>query len=247
MTPNKEDKKLKFRAGNAKLAKDIFTFSLPSGYTCPGAKDCLARADVETGKITDGPHQKFRCFSATDETRPSVRKARWYNFQLLTACKTTTKMVDLIENSLPPQAFKIRIHVAGDFFSQAYFDAWLMVAEAHPEITFYAYTKSIHFVRERWAEVQATANFRLTSSDGGKFDHYAAELGMIQATVVMHPSEAEDKGLEIDKDDSHAMVNTHSFALLLHSTQPKGTEAAAHMKQMRDGNIDSSYSLKNKK
>ena len=52
---------LKFNfGGNAKLSKEIVTFSLPSGYSCPGAKDCLAKADRETGKIIDGKHQKFR-------------------------------------------------------------------------------------------------------------------------------------------------------------------------------------------
>ena len=32
----------------------IYTISLPSGYTCPFAVDCLSKADRITGKITDG-------------------------------------------------------------------------------------------------------------------------------------------------------------------------------------------------
>jgi hypothetical protein len=242
MTQKKnEDNLLKFRAGNAKLDSSIYTFSLPSGYTCPGALDCLARADVQTGKIKDGPHQKFRCFSATDETRPSVRKARWHNFYMLTACADAAEMTSLIEKSIPEPARIIRVHVGGDFFSQTYFDAWLSVAERNPHITCYAYTKSIHFVKERWDRVCAAKNFCLTSSEGGRFDHYAEELGMIQAHVVHHPDEAAALNLEIDHDDSHAIANEKSFALLLHGTQPKDTAAAAALQRLKNENIKFSY------
>lgn len=236
---------LKFGAGNAKLKKNIYTFSLPSGYTCPGARDCLAKADVDTGRIIDGPHQKFRCFSATDETRPSVRRARWHNFYMLTACRDLPQMVKLLTESLPRDASFIRIHVAGDFYSQTYFDAWLEVTEKHPHITFYAYTKSVHFVRARWDRVQESKNFRLTSSSGGKFDHYAEELGMFQAYVVLHPREAEERELDIDHDDSHAINNDRDFALLIHGTQAQGSESAEAIRRLKQENIKFSYTTNN--
>lgn len=248
MTQNKEDNLLKFRAGNAKLDKSIYTFSLPSGYTCPGAKDCLARADVETGKITDGPHQKYRCFSATDESRPSVRKARWHNFYLLTACKGVGDMVDLIERSLPETVETVRIHVGGDFFSQSYFDAWLTVARNRPNTIFYAYTKSTPFVQARIDEIALFGNFRITTSLGGKFDHITEELDLTKAHVLFHPEEAEALGLDIDHDDSHAINNVKDFGLLLHGTQPKDTDASAASKRLRDEDVKFSYpSPKNRK
>ncbi len=37
----------------------------------------------------------------------------------------------------------VRIHDSGDFFSDAYTLAWLRVARAHPDVTFYAYTKEV--------------------------------------------------------------------------------------------------------
>ena len=58
---------LKFGKGNAKLGKKVYTFSLPSGYTCPAALECLSKSDRITGKIKDGPQTKFRCFSASQE------------------------------------------------------------------------------------------------------------------------------------------------------------------------------------
>jgi len=112
---------------------------------------------------------------------------------------------------------------------------------------FYAYTKSIPFVKARLARVEQLINFRLTSSAGGKFDTIAQEIGMITAEVVRHPEEADEKGLEIDHDDSHAMTNVEDFALLIHSTQPKGTQAAADMQRLRDEKIKHGYNKKNVK
>lgn len=101
---------LHFGNGNAKLRKGIATFSLPAGWTCPGAKDCLAKANRETGKITDGDNIKFRCFSASNEAIfPAVRKARWKNFELLKN-KSKEEMIDLILKSLPEQNELIRLY-----------------------------------------------------------------------------------------------------------------------------------------
>jgi hypothetical protein len=82
---------LKFGEPNAKLKKlakklklKLKTFSLPAGWTCPGAKDCLSRADRTTGKIEDGPDTLFRCFAASGEAvYPSLRKMVWHNFELI--------------------------------------------------------------------------------------------------------------------------------------------------------------------
>ena len=63
----KSKSKLSFQKGNAKLTKEIRTFSLPAGYTCPGALNCLTMADRETGKMTHGPQQQFVCFAAQAE------------------------------------------------------------------------------------------------------------------------------------------------------------------------------------
>jgi hypothetical protein len=54
-------------------------------------------------------------------------------------------MGKLISESLPPEATIVRIHVSGDFYSEAYFLAWIDVAKQRPDVKFYAYTKSLHF------------------------------------------------------------------------------------------------------
>lgn len=230
--------KLIFGKGNAKLDREVLTFSLPSGYTCPGAQDCLSRANKKTGKITDGPETQFRCFSASQEALlPIVRKARWKNHDLLksAAKKGGKHIVDLIGNSLPSNPAKVRIHVAGDFFSQLYFDSWIKVATQFPHTLFYGYTKSLPYWISRLPLIPA--NFVLTASVGGKFDTWIDEYNLKNARVVYSVQEAADLGLPIDHDDSCAMnVKPKAFALLLHGTQPAGSAAVQALTLLkRDG------------
>lgn len=208
--------KLIFGKGNKKLAKNIGTFSLPAGFTCPMAFECQAWANRETGKITDGKYQLFRCFAASAEAvYPNVRKARWHNFEAL---RQSSDMASLILASLPNTPI-VRIHVSGDYFSQDYFDAWLKVAQTRSDIIFYSYTKSIHYWQNRTNEIPD--NFRLTASMGGKLDEIAQDLDLVTAQVVRSNDEAEKLALSIDTDDNLAISNKGKFALLIHGIQPK--------------------------
>ena len=225
--------KLSFPNGNLKLAPNIFTMSLPSGITCPGAKDCKSMA-VQTSegwRIKDGPGCVYRCHTAIDEViKPSTRKSRQRNLALLKG-KTTQEMVDLIEHSLPQVKWKylMRVGVAGDYFSQDYLDAWLTIAIRHPEILFYSYTKSIPFWLKRRDELPD--NYRFTASWGGKYDDLIIPNRLRSVKVVMSEKQAEFLGLELDHDDSHAYDGVEgpegNFAILLHGTQPAGSPAAA--------------------
>jgi len=235
--------KLIFGKGNAKLAENILTFSLPSGYSCPGAKDCLSKANRETGKITDGAGCQFRCFSASQECIfRNVRESRWNNFELLRNAKTVNGMKAIILESLPKTPFQVvvRIHVAGDFFSQTYFDAWLAVAKENPNFLLYAYTKSLPYWVARLNDIPS--NFILTSSFGGKYDDMITQHNLRYAKVVYSEEQAQALNLEIDHDDSHAYKNGPSFALLLHGTQPKGTEANVALRVLRKAGKGGYYS-----
>jgi len=140
-------------------------------------------------------------------------------------------MVALILDSLSPFAGYVRLHVAGDFYSQDYFDAWLEVARRRPRTLFYGYTKSLKYWIRR--KDQVPSNFLLTASYGGKHDRLIAEHALRYAKVVFSEAEAAALGLELDHDDSHAMNAGPSFALLLHGTQPAGTEAARAVAALR--------------
>jgi hypothetical protein len=231
---------LKFQQGNAKLGKNIFTFSLPAGHACPFANDCLSKADKLTGKLTDGPNTQFRCFAASAEAvYPNVRLARWHNFDLLKKLNSV-KAADLILASLPKKANIVRIHVSGDFFNESYFLAWLQVAKLRPEVLFYAYTKSLIYWVNYIKEIPS--NLVLNASEGGKLDAQISEHGLKFAKVVYSPEEAEKLGLSIDHTDEAAYKTKESFALLIHGQQPKGSKASQSIKDLKARNIKFSYS-----
>lgn len=212
---------LKFSLGNAKLKRGEAIFDLPAGHSCPFAKLCRSSANRITGRITDGPHTEFRCYAATGEARSkAARKMRWKNFTTLRKCNGASDMASLISNSLPLSS-RIRIHSSGDFFSQAYFDAWLMVARQFPERIFYAYTKALPFWVKRLNDIPS--NFKLVASYGGVNDNLIAIHELKSCRVVGSEQEAKNLGLELDNDDSHAWQGNADFALLIHATQPAGS------------------------
>ena len=61
----------------------------------------------------------------------------------------------------------IRIHDAGDFFSEDYLALWIKIAELTPEVTFYCYTKEVTLFKR----TQFPDNFKYLFSMGGKEDH----------------------------------------------------------------------------
>lgn len=236
MINNITNKKLKFGQGNAKLNSNIGILDLPAGYTCKFADKCLSFANRLTGKIKDGKDTKFRCFAASAEcVFPSVRRKRWYNFELLKSARTTENMANLIQTSLPQNTNYIRVHASGDFFNESYFLAWLNVAINNPAIIFYGYSKCLNFLVKYKKHIPH--NFRFTASAGGKLDDLISKHKMIYAKVVFTVKEATDANLEIDHDDSHSIEFKASYALLLHNTQPAGSAASAAVSLLRKAGL----------
>jgi len=182
-------------------------------------------ADRLTGKIKDGQHCKFRCFSASQECAYSnVRKLRWENYELLEEAGTTAKMSKLIQKSMPKGFTTVRPGISGDFFRESYFLAWLDVANKNPNTVFYGYTKATPFLVKYKDHIPS--NFRFAASKGGTCDNLINKHSLNFSEVVFSVKEAEEKGLEIDHDDSLAYAGNKSFALLIHGTQPAGSEAS---------------------
>ena len=243
--------KLIFTAANAKTKKlykvkalkpylqnnrKVYNFSLPAGYTCPGALDCLSKAVKQndgTYKIVDGEKSVFRCFAASDEVRyKECREGRWHNFDILSDLVRNNASVEhialVINDSLPEDSGIVRIHVSGDFFNLRYLLAWFYLARhMRPNMLFYAYTKSLVTLFQALTETPKPTNLALTLSAGGRYDTMIPDIGIRQAVVVYSEEEAQQLGLEIDDDDSHAADPTKNkdFALLIHGTQPKGSVA----------------------
>lgn len=229
--------------------RKVYSFDLISGYSCPHANECFSKAVVDpvTGKksIQDGKNTQFRCFSASQEVLfTNVYNLRKANFDGLRG-KTAGEMFRLLAEALPKNVGIVRIHVAGDFFNQEYFDAWLAIALVRTDVLFYAYTKSLPYWIAR--RDQMPANFVLTASRGGRKDDMIEKHGLRSVKVVF--SEAEAGSLEIDHTDEHAAnpdTRNTDFALLLHGTQPKGSKASDAIKVLKLNGTKFSYSRNEK-
>jgi hypothetical protein len=104
----------------------------------------------------------------------------------------------------------IRIHDAGDFFSREYLLNWLNVMEHHPDVRFYAYTKSVSLLKS----VTLPKNFTVIFSYGGKEDELIEPTDR-HAHVVQKwiPWEYTDGS----KDEIHAMNPEETkIALIYH-------------------------------
>jgi hypothetical protein len=251
---------MKFSPANAKLVKlyenrylkkwlknnrKIYSFDLLSGHSCPFAKDCLAKVVLQDDgkkKLVDGPDTEYRCFSASQEVIfTAVYNSRSGNFDSLRK-KTTEEMYAQIAADIPKDAGIIRIHVAGDFFNEAYFKAWVGMAILNPEILFYAYTKSLPYWVNNIALIPE--NMVLTASRGGRMDHLIEQHNLRSVKVVFSQYQARKLRLPIDHDDSHAAIPASAgkdFALLIHGQQKAGSDAGKAMSKLRKNGVDFSY------
>ena len=219
--------------------RKVYSLDLLSGYSCPFAEACLSKAVVgDNGKrtIKDGPKNEFRCFSASQEVQyTNVYNLRKHNYDTLKQNKNDWPLMYLeLWKSIPKDAGIIRIHVAGDFFNENYLRAWIELAHETPDVLFYAYTKSLKYWDALRNEIPE--NMVLTASYGGRDDWMIDHCDFRYAQVVYSEAEARDLGLCIDSDDSMAANPTWrdtNFALLLHGTQPKGSEAAVALKALK--------------
>lgn len=256
--------KLKFSKANAKLQRlkevselscyfdnnrKVYSFDLISGHSCPFANDCFAKVVVDkngTKSIIDGKYANVRCFSASQEViYKNVYNSRMFNFNTL---RNTENFAEIIQNNLPKDAGIVRIHVAGDFFNQKYFDAWLEVANLNSNILFYAYTKSIPYWVARINEIPN--NFILTASYGGRKDDMISQYNLRSVKIVFSKYQARKLKLQIDHDDSHAALpskKNKDFALLIHGIQKAKTKASKAIQRMKRLGIEFSYSSNKKK
>lgn len=109
----------------------------------------------------------------------------------------------------------IRIHDSGDFFRRDYYRSWINVAKRFPEITFYAYTKSIPMLE--WDK--HTSNFRIVQSFGGKRD---SDIDVDRPHAKIFATESERKKARyINGNDSDipAVIGCTRIGLVYHGTK----------------------------
>jgi hypothetical protein len=150
------DYNLKWSFGNARFSNGkTIIFGIPAlkskdGFvTCPQAGACAAICYARQGFYR----------------MPNVANAKEHNLKESRNLKTFIPKA--IEDLTRLKHEIVRIHDAGDFYNQAYLDAWYEIARQFPKKFFYAYTKSLHL--DLWTN--KPKNFRIVQSISGKLDH----------------------------------------------------------------------------
>lgn len=129
---------------NKKLVPNASTkfmiFSLPAIITCPNRCDACEKC----------------CYAVKSEKAyPDCLPSRHRNLDFTKCVDFVDVMSAYIHKASDHHLYKkakrivFRIHESGDFYSQAYYNAWLQIARNCSDIenlVFMAYTKSIHFV-----------------------------------------------------------------------------------------------------
>lgn len=97
--------------------------------------------------LIPGPDEqgcKKHCYAKRHiEIYPSAKAKYLRNFELSKSNDFVALMnKEILTNKRVQKIGLLRIHVAGDFYSQPYVDKWIEIANQHPNIIFYAYTKA---------------------------------------------------------------------------------------------------------
>jgi hypothetical protein len=188
--------------------------------------------------VRKGKGAEFDCFAANQEMQyDELRANRWHNFDLLLAAGKdggTEAQAELIIRSLnyffdtEGAKNEVRIHESGDFYNGEYLKAWMLTAQRMPDVKFYAYTKSLPYVRSLQNQLKDIPNLSITLSQGGRNDADIDSLDIKSSKVFNTPEEILKAGLILDLDDNLAKEKggrDKSFALLVHGTQVAGQMA----------------------
>lgn len=152
---------IKWSKGNTKLEKtsggayNVIGFGIPADHTfnglntCPGASACKAVCYAKQGRYR----------------MPNVANSKLNNLEETLKASFVTNAVESLKKE--KRYDTVRIHDAGDFYSQEYYDQWIDIARALPEHIFYAYTKALHL--DLYSNLPE--NFRIVQSLGGKYDN----------------------------------------------------------------------------
>lgn len=129
--------------GNRKLSRKILNWSITPIASCLNCSQC---AKLCYARI---PYLRYPCV-----------KTSWdRNFALAQSGEFKQLIIDELVKS---KRSLVRIHVAGDFFSQVYLDQWQEIIEMFPEKTFYGYSKVFHLFD--FSKINALPNANIINS-----------------------------------------------------------------------------------
>lgn len=177
---------------NAKMKRSsnrIFNFGIPayrseSGIiTCPNAGECMKGCYARQGTYT------------WSNVKPAYEK----RLNALMSDHFVSDMSYEIRKSKPSH---IRINDGGDIFSAEILGKWIHLAQQHPDVVFYAYTKQVSLIKKY--KDCLPDNFIYRFSFGGKEDHLIDVTKDRHAIVFNSKDDMPSNYIDGTHDDSHA-------------------------------------------
>ena len=189
---------------NSDLRKTgIYGWTLPAHWvtlsngerfnTCPNAGVCGAFCYAKQGTYL---------FS-------NVRKAHIEKLELVLYNRERWKELMIDELCKPKYKGKfIRIHDAGDFFSDTYALDWIWISSKFPDTTFYTYTKEVSLFKQIKSSIKLPDNFITIYSYGGKEDYLIDPETDRHSDVFPDLEEMLGQGyIDIKDDDKLAAIS----------------------------------------
>lgn len=191
---------MKLLTQNSDLKKTgIFGWTLPAHWvtltdgtkfnTCPNAGICAAFCYAKNGTYL------FK----------NVRKAHIEKLELV--LNRRLEWIDMMLEELKKKKYDgkfIRIHDAGDFFSEQYANDWIDIATQNPQCIFYTYTKEVKLFKS----LLLPENFIVIFSLGGRQDNLVDKEKDRHSDVFPDYDEMIAAGYnDIGDDDSQAAMN----------------------------------------
>ena len=195
---------MKLFTQNSDLKKTgVYGWTLPAHWvkltngtkfnTCPNAGICAAFCYAKSGTFM---------FS-------NVKKAHTEKLELV--LNNRRKWIELINIELSLKKYNnkyIRIHDAGDFFSEQYAQDWVNIAIKNYNIIFYAYTKQVSLFNNLKQQNLIPTNFILIYSFGGNEDRLIDKNVDRHSDVFNDLKEMLRLGYnDISGDDKQAAIN----------------------------------------
>jgi hypothetical protein len=148
----------KLKKTSKALSLRVFNFGIPayksaSGkLTCPMADECVKFCYAKKGAYIWG------------NVKPAFEK----RYEL---SKTDDFVSAINAEILKKKPDYVRVHDSGDYYSKAYLNKWIEIANNNPNVRFYSYTNMI----EMMLTTSLPSNYDIIFSDSGKQKHLIDE------------------------------------------------------------------------
>jgi hypothetical protein len=193
----------KMRKTSKEYGVRLFNFGIPAYKTMSGKMTCpFADACVKFCYAQKGAY-------AWSNVKPAFEK----RYELTKEDDFVLRMVKAIEST---KATHIRIHDSGDFYSKQYLFAWMTIATAMPDVTFYFYTKSVLIVKIHFEVHGQPDNVHPVFSYGGRQDELINKDVDAHSVIFDSKEELEAAGYtDCSKLDLN-IIGTKKVGLIIH-------------------------------